>query len=228
MGGTAFSYQAPLCGTSCQFGFRKQTRSLPLRLDSKLSFLTQLIVRDGSGDSHTWFSYNATSLDCWGTSHDALLLPLLSLLSMYMWHYCCHQLVFLFLSRYPWPGVVVLFVPSFLSSQPKTGQDGRPSWFWWRFLPLHCHLMHAPDGGLNRREHSMKSVGFKSALSELDYFGFNCISFNWILIGLQWIGLWTVFPKCLEMTVVVIWFDINKTETKILLNFLKTKVLKNF
>ena len=31
-GGGAFSYQAPLCGTSCQFGFRKQTPSLPLTL----------------------------------------------------------------------------------------------------------------------------------------------------------------------------------------------------
>ena len=31
MGGRAFSYQAPLCETSCQIGFRKQTTSLPLR-----------------------------------------------------------------------------------------------------------------------------------------------------------------------------------------------------
>ena len=37
MGGRAFSYQALLCGTSCQFGFRKQTPSLPLRLGLKLS-----------------------------------------------------------------------------------------------------------------------------------------------------------------------------------------------
>jgi len=36
MGGRAFSYQAPLCGTSCQFGFRKQTPSLPLRLGLKI------------------------------------------------------------------------------------------------------------------------------------------------------------------------------------------------
>ena len=53
MGGRAFSYQAPLCGTSCQFGFRKQTPSLPLRLSLKLSFLRKLIVRDGSGDPET-------------------------------------------------------------------------------------------------------------------------------------------------------------------------------
>ena len=38
MGGRAFSYQGPLCGTSCQFGFRKQTPTLPLRLGLKLSF----------------------------------------------------------------------------------------------------------------------------------------------------------------------------------------------
>ena len=53
MGGRAFSYQAPLCGTSCQFGFRKQTPSLPLRSGLKLSFLIKLIVRDGSGDPET-------------------------------------------------------------------------------------------------------------------------------------------------------------------------------
>ena len=47
MGGRAFSYQAPLCGTSCQFGLRKQTPSLPLRLGLKLSFLTKFIVTDG-------------------------------------------------------------------------------------------------------------------------------------------------------------------------------------
>jgi len=84
MGGKAFSYQAPLSETSCQFGFRKQTPSLPLRLGLKLSFLIKHIVSDGSGDPETSHSYAALGLDCWGTSHDAPLLPLLSLLSMYI------------------------------------------------------------------------------------------------------------------------------------------------
>jgi len=53
MGGRTFSYQAPLCGTSCQFMTGKQTPSLPLRLGLKLSFLIKLIVRDGSGDPET-------------------------------------------------------------------------------------------------------------------------------------------------------------------------------
>ena len=53
MGGRAFSYQAPLCGTSCEYTSGKQTPSLTLRLCLKLSFLIKLIVRDGSGDSET-------------------------------------------------------------------------------------------------------------------------------------------------------------------------------
>ena len=42
---------------------------------------------------------------------------------MYIWHYCCHQLVFLCLSRYPLNGVV-LVVPSLLSSQIPAGGGG--------------------------------------------------------------------------------------------------------
>ena len=51
-------------------------------LGLKLSFLIKLIVRDGSGDPETSHGYAVIGLDCWGTSHDAPLLPLLSLLSM--------------------------------------------------------------------------------------------------------------------------------------------------
>jgi len=72
MGDRAFSYQAPLCGTSCQFGFRNLTPSLTLRLGLKLSFLIKLIVRDGSGDQYTSLDYAPVDLDCWGTSRDAL------------------------------------------------------------------------------------------------------------------------------------------------------------
>ena len=86
-GGRTFSYQAPLCGASCQFGFRKQTPSLPLRLGLKLSFFTKFIVRGGSGDLETSHSYAAIGLDCWGTSHDAPLLSRFSFLSMFIWHY---------------------------------------------------------------------------------------------------------------------------------------------
>jgi len=64
MGGRAFSYQAPLCGTSCQFSFRKQTPCLPLRLGLKISSLIKLIVRDGSGDPETSHSYAAIGPDC--------------------------------------------------------------------------------------------------------------------------------------------------------------------
>ena len=39
----------------------------PLRLGLKLSFLTKLIVGDGSGDPETSHSID---IDCWGTSHD--------------------------------------------------------------------------------------------------------------------------------------------------------------
>ena len=83
MGGRAFSYQAPLCVTSFLFGFRKQTPSLPFRLGLKLSFLTKLIVRDGSRDPETTHSYAAIGLDYWRTSHDA---PFRSLCV----HYCRH------------------------------------------------------------------------------------------------------------------------------------------
>jgi len=83
MGGRAFSYQAPLCGTSSQFGFRRQTPSLPLRLGLGFSFFIKLIVRGGLGDSEILHSYAVIGLDYWGTSHDAPLLILLSLLSMY-------------------------------------------------------------------------------------------------------------------------------------------------
>ena len=46
----------------------------------KLSFFSFLItVRDGSDDPKTTHSYAAIGLDCWGTAHDAPLLPLLSM-----------------------------------------------------------------------------------------------------------------------------------------------------
>ena len=47
----------------------------------KLSFLIRLTVRDGSGDPETSHSYAAIGLGCWGTSHDA---PVLTLLSFYL------------------------------------------------------------------------------------------------------------------------------------------------
>ena len=56
--------------------------SLSLRLGLILSFLTKHTVRDGSGYPETSHIYVAIDLDCWGSSHDAPLLPLLSLLSM--------------------------------------------------------------------------------------------------------------------------------------------------
>jgi len=60
----------------------QEAHTLPLGLGLKLSFLIKLIVKDGSGDPETSHSYAAIGLDCWGTSHDAPLLTLLSLLSM--------------------------------------------------------------------------------------------------------------------------------------------------
>ena len=78
--------------------------------------------------------------------------------------------MFLSLSRYLWPGVTVLVVPSFLSSQPPAG-PGR----WPPFLVLvlmevspclkgvfssHSHLVHVQDGKLDQREVSVLSVSY--------------------------------------------------------------------
>ena len=51
--GRAFSYQAPLSGTSCHYMSGKQTPSLTLGLGLKLSFVMKFIVKDGSGDPET-------------------------------------------------------------------------------------------------------------------------------------------------------------------------------
>jgi len=53
LGGRAFSYQAPLSGTSCHYMSGKQTPSLTLGLGLKLSFVMKFIVKDGSGDPET-------------------------------------------------------------------------------------------------------------------------------------------------------------------------------
>uniref|UniRef100_A0A3Q3ILL8 Chemokine interleukin-8-like domain-containing protein n=1 Tax=Monopterus albus TaxID=43700 RepID=A0A3Q3ILL8_MONAL len=50
MGGRAFSYQAPLLWNQLPVLVQRQTPSLPLRVDLRLSFLIKLIVRAGSGD----------------------------------------------------------------------------------------------------------------------------------------------------------------------------------
>ena len=62
----------------------KQTPTLTLRLGLELSFLTKLLIKVTL--KHP-FSHAAIGLDYWGASHDAPLLTLLSLLSMYTWHY---------------------------------------------------------------------------------------------------------------------------------------------
>ena len=49
-----------------------------LRLGLKPFFFTKSMVRVGSGDPETSHSYAAIGPDCWGSPHDASLLPLLS------------------------------------------------------------------------------------------------------------------------------------------------------
>lgn len=61
-----FSFQAPLCGTIAQFGFRRPTSFLLLRLGLKISFLIKLILRSGSGDPESSISQTAIDPDCWG------------------------------------------------------------------------------------------------------------------------------------------------------------------
>ena len=71
-------------------------------------------------------------------------------------------------------------------------------------------LVYAQDGGLDRIEVLVQSADFLSSATflnwicthELDY---DCVTMNWILIGLNWI----VSLKCLEMTFVVIWCNIT-------------------
>jgi len=129
------SHQAPLCGTSCQFGFRKQTPSLPLRLGLKLSFLIKLIVRDGSDDPETSHSSAAINLDYWRTSCDAPLLTPLSLLSMYLCTYIYIVVINLCFSfSVGIPGLVsTLSCP--LNPQVVEA-DGHHFWFWWKFFPV--------------------------------------------------------------------------------------------
>ncbi|MEY6618797.1 hypothetical protein AB8Y00_15140, partial [Listeria monocytogenes] len=54
------------CGTSFQFGFRRQTLSLLSRLGLKLSFLLKHIVRAGPGDPESSLSYAAIDVGCRG------------------------------------------------------------------------------------------------------------------------------------------------------------------
>ena len=83
--------------------------------------------------------------------------------------------------------------------------------------------MHAKDGRLDWREVSLQSVGFLSSeivfeLALYEWIGLfwnEFIGFHWIMIAMNWtpIGLnWTILFKCLEMTFLVIWRYINKTE----------------
>ena len=90
------------CGTSCHFEFRMQTPSLSLRLGLKPSFFTKLIVKDGSGDPETSHSRSAINLDCWGTSHYAPLLTLLSFTlnsrHLFFNQYCTNGLIWIIIN----------------------------------------------------------------------------------------------------------------------------------
>jgi len=95
--------------------FTLSTISLPVRLGFKLSILTKLIVRDGSGDPETSHSYAAIGPNCWRSSHDA---PLLSLLSMYISPSQQVSLAWCY-------GACCPLNPQLVEA------DGRPSWFWF-------------------------------------------------------------------------------------------------
>jgi len=119
MGGSAFSYQDPLCGTSCQYMSGKQTPSLTLRIGLKLSFFTKLLIRGGSGDPETSHSYAVFGLHCWGTSYDTSFLTPFSLCTLNIIVVTSSQQVSL-----AW--CYGICCPSFLSSQPPASRDGWP------------------------------------------------------------------------------------------------------
>ena len=125
---------------------------------------------------------------------------LLSFLSLYTWHYCYNYLFFLFLSRYPCPGVMVFVEPSFLSRWPPLLSLG--------VFSFHSGLWMLRMG--DETEEKFRCNLLVSLTRKL--LNWLCMKWtiwnwiNWILIGLNLI----VSLKCPVETFVLIWNCISQ------------------
>ena len=97
--------------------------------------------------------------------------------------------------------------------------NGSPSWVWFcqRSLPVKNEVFFPPwwEIGIEEKMHYMTSIVWLELIWNLMYWiwlDYDCNIMTWIVIGLNW----TVSLKCLEMTFVVIWLYINKTELNLI------------
>jgi len=176
----------------------KQTPFPLLRLGLKLSFLIKLIVRGGSGEFETSYSYAAICLNC---SND------------FPW--CTFPHFALFFSPCTYDIIVIIVINSCFSF--SAGISGLVLWCLLSPLsyPLKPHLVearitdsargffllkgffffrrllvHVHDGGLNWREGSMQSIRF---LSLATFFNWLCI--NWTYLELNQFDLIMIVLK---------------------------------
>ena len=164
-------------------------------------FLTKLIVKDGSGDPETSPCYAAIGLDCWVTSHDALLLTLISF-TLHVHITLSLSLACVSLSQQVslvWVMEVIVPFSCPLNPQPIKA-DGCPPWVWLcqKFLPVKREFSVFTVALCMLRTGDWIKIKFWcNLLVSLAFYHF---------FGSEWIGLiWNLFN--------LIWLDCDCVKT---------------